>query len=214
MALRIENGERAFEERVRHGEIAGEPFSRAIQAKRDGGLEGNRPRFDFAQNKLCNFTHWRQFAAHIVTHPQAVVTGELLQRIIDTASQLACMTKSRLCFRRLHAARLEQRVGETCLQCQPPLTRRSSVFHFVSFSKRSELSLRLFDLGKFRRRRKAFERGREDGVGVGGAAGRLIEIGKRQRRAQFEALGLLLLRDGDSGEERFFDWRGVCRIAL
>ena len=32
------------------------------------------------------------------------------------------------------------------------------------------------DLRHFRRRRKAFERGREDGVGVGGAGGRLVEL--------------------------------------
>ena len=74
--------------------------------------------------------------------------------------------------------------------------------------------LRLGDLGHFGRRREAFERGREDGVGVGGAAGRLVELGERERRAQFEAARALLLRDGDGGPERFFRGRGVGRIAL
>ena len=69
--------------------------------------------------------------------------------------------------------------------------------------------LRLGDLRHFRRRRKAFERGREDGVGFGGAAGRLIELGQRKRRAQFEAARALLLRDGDGGQESVFRGRGV-----
>src|SRR6516162_6243202 len=47
--------------------------------------------------------------------------------------------------------------------------------------------LRLGDLGHFRRCRKAFERGREDGVGFSGAAGRLAELGERERREQLEA---------------------------
>ena len=51
-------------------------------------------------------------------------------------------------------------------------------------------------------------------MGVGGAAGRLIELGERQRRAQFEAARALLLRDGDGGQEGFLGGRGVGGIAL
>ena len=51
-------------------------------------------------------------------------------------------------------------------------------------------------------------------MGVGGAAGRLIELGERQRRAQFEAARALLLRDGDGGQEGFFRRRGVGGVAL
>jgi len=50
-----------------------------------------------------------------------------------------------------------------------------------------------------RRRRKAIERGREDSAGFSGAAGRLIKLRQRQRRAQFEAARSLLLRDRDGG---------------
>ena len=48
---------------------------------------------------------------------------------------------------------------------------------------RAEQRLRLRDLGHFRRQRKAFERGRECGVGVGGPAGELVEFPKGKRRA-------------------------------
>jgi hypothetical protein len=63
--------------------------------------------------------------------------------------------------------------------------------------------LRFRDLGEFRRRREAFERRREDGGRPGGAAARLIKLRQRQRRAQLEAPRLLLLRDGDGGEEGY-----------
>ncbi len=87
-------------------------------------------------------------------------------------------------------------------------------FDLVRFGQRREQRLRLGDLWHFRRRRKAFERGREDGVGFGGAGGRLIELGERKRRAQFETARALLLRDGDGGQEGFFRRRGVGGIAL
>ena len=77
----------------------------------------------------------------------------------------------------------------------------------------AQQSERLPNVRKLRRRRKAFERGREGGVGVDGAAGRSIESGERERGAQLEALGLLLLRDGDGGEEGFLGWRGIRGIA-
>ena len=86
--------------------------------------------------------------------------------------------------------------------------------NIVSSRQRREQRLRLGDLGHFRRRRKAFERGREDGVGVGGAGGRLVELGERERRAQFEAARALLLRDGDGGQECFLRGRRVGGVAL
>ena len=75
--------------------------------------------------------------------------------------------------------------------------------------QRRQQRLRLGDLRHFGRRRKAFERRREDGVGVGGAAGRLIELRQRQRRAQFKTARPLLLRDRDGGQEGFFRGRGL-----
>ena len=77
-----------------------------------------------------------------------------------------------------------------------------------------EQRLRLGDLGHLGRRRKAFERRREDGVGVGGAAGRLVKLGERQRREQCVPSGALSLRDGDGGLEGVFGWRRLGGIEL
>ena len=44
---------------------------------------------------------------------------------------------------------------------------------------------------------------------VGVAAGRTIELGERERGAQFEAAGFLRSRDGDGGEESFLGGGGV-----
>ena len=46
-------------------------------------------------------------------------------------------------------------------------------------------------------------------MGFDRAAGRLVELGERQRGAQFEAAGFLRLRDGDGGEESGFGGGGV-----
>jgi hypothetical protein len=51
-------------------------------------------------------------------------------------------------------------------------------------------------------------------VRLGGAAGRLIEPGERQRRAQAEALRSLLLCDGDGSQEGFFRRSWVGGVAL
>ena len=51
-------------------------------------------------------------------------------------------------------------------------------------------------------------------MGVDRATGRLVELGERERGAQFEAARALLLRDRDGGQERFFRGRGVGGVAL
>src|SRR5215467_1944354 len=65
-----------------------------------------------------------------------------------------------------------------------------------------EKHLRFRGLGKFRRRRKAFECRSENGVRVGGTVRALIKPRERQRGAQLETFRLLLLRDGNSSEKR------------
>ena len=100
------------------------------------------------------------------------------------------------------------------MQLGQSLAMRGRDFDLVGRCERGQQRLRLGDLGHFRRRREALERGREDGVGFGGAGGRLIELGERKRRAQFEAARALLLRDGERGQEGFFCRRGVGGVAL
>ena len=75
--------------------------------------------------------------------------------------------------------------------------------------ERLEQRLRLRDRRNLRRRRKAFQRRPQNVVGVDRAARGLVELGERQRGAQLEAAGLLLLRDGDGGEEGGFGGGGV-----
>ena len=123
---------------------------------------------------------------------------------------------SRERLRRFHcciASRLDESVAVGHLQLRQPLLLVRFGFDLVGLRQRREQRLRLGDLRHFRRRRKAFERGREDGVGVGGAGGRLIEFRQRQRRAQFKTARALLLRDGDGGQEGVFRGRGVGGVA-
>ena len=75
--------------------------------------------------------------------------------------------------------------------------------------ERLEQRLRLGDLRELRRRRKACQRRPQDVVGVDRAARGLVELGEGQRGAQLEAAGLLLLRDGDGGEEGGLGGGGV-----
>jgi hypothetical protein len=75
--------------------------------------------------------------------------------------------------------------------------------------ERLEQRLRLRDMRKLRRRRKAFQSRPGNVAGVDRAVGGLVELGQRQRGAQLEAAGILLLRDGDGGEEGGFGGGGV-----
>ena len=95
-----------------------------------------------------------------------------------------------------------------------PLPLRDLRPDLVRLRQRRQQRLRLGDLRHLRRRRKAFERGRENGVGVRGATDRLVELRQRQRRAQLEAARALLFRDGDGGQKSFFRRRGIGGIAL
>jgi hypothetical protein len=74
--------------------------------------------------------------------------------------------------------------------------------------------LRFGNLGHFRSRRKAFERRRENRVGVKRAAGQLVEFGEREGRVQLVAARALLLRNGDGGLEGLFGGRAVGGITF
>jgi hypothetical protein len=63
-----------------------------------------------------------------------------------------------------------------------------------SLGERGEKRLRFRNLGKLRRRRKAFERRREDVMGVRGAACGVEMLRQRDRGLEFEGAGALLPR--------------------
>ena len=88
---------------------------------------------------------------------------------------------------RRRSLRPDHRLAIAGLQFQPALARRRRGLYFVGLGERREQRLGLSDLRHFRRRRKAFERRREDVVRVDGAGGGLIEFRQRQRRPQAEA---------------------------
>ena len=62
------------------------------------------------------------------------------------------------------------------------------------------------------RRRKAFERRRENGVGFGGAAGRLIELGEREGGEKFVNARPMMLRGIDSGRVSLYGGLWIVRI--
>jgi hypothetical protein len=74
--------------------------------------------------------------------------------------------------------------------------------------------LRLFDLGKFRGRRKALERRRHQGMSVSGTACGFIQSCQIENCAKLKTARLLLLRDGDCGEESVLGLRRIGWIAL
>jgi hypothetical protein len=117
-------------------------------------------------------------------------------------------------FRRPVTAHSHQRVAVGHLQLRQSLPLRGLRFDLVNLRERGQQGRSLGDLGHFRRWRKAFERRREDGVRVHRAAGRLVELGERQRRAQFEAARPLVFRDGDGAPEGFLSGRGIGGLAL
>jgi hypothetical protein len=76
-----------------------------------------------------------------------------------------------------------------------------------------EQRLRLSDLRHFGRRRKPFQGRRENGLGFGQAAGRLMKLGEEKGRQQFVAACALLLRDGKGGLECLFGGDRIGGIA-
>jgi hypothetical protein len=61
---------------------------------------------------------------------------------------------------------------------------------------RREKGLRLGEFGELLGQREALDRGRQHGVRIGVAIGRVIQLRERHRGAQFEAARFLRLRDG------------------
>src|SRR6516162_2872508 len=99
------------------------------------------------------------------------------------------------------------------LQIEAALALRFYSLNLFGLRQRRKQRLRLCDLRHFRRWRKTFERGREGGVGINGAASGLVEFREWKGGAEFEAASALLPCDGDGGLERLFRRREVGRVA-
>ena len=99
------------------------------------------------------------------------------------------------------------------MKTHPAPPRRRLSLDLLRLRELREQRLRLGDLRHLRRRRKAFERRREDGLGVGGAAGRLAKLGEGKGREQLVAARTLMLGDGDGRPVGVFGWRRVGGIA-
>ena len=154
------------------------------------------------------------FAPREASHPLRKVGRKSFGGVFLPTGQFAGAGKGVLCFLRGEALGPHHRLAVGRLKMKPALSLPLCGLDLLRLRQRRQQRLRLGDLRHFGRRREAFERRREDGVGVGGAAGRLVELGERKRGAQFEAARALLLRDRDGGQEGFFRRRGVGGVAL
>src|SRR5215471_10403978 len=99
-------------------------------------------------------------------------------------------------------------------ECQFCAKRRPSAPSIGSRRKRAEKRLRFRDLGKFRGRRKALERRREQRMSVRGTARGTIKSCQIESCAQLKTARPLLLRDCDCSEKRILGRRRIRRIAL
>jgi hypothetical protein len=108
--------------------------------------------------------------------PESEEHGESLGRVFDSRSQFAGARKSGLGFWRAVAARMQHGLAVAGLQLEPLLTRRDRALHILGLGKRSEQHLCLANLGKLRRRRKAFKRRGQYAVRIDSTIRRLIEL--------------------------------------
>ena len=214
VAAGLEQGERAFQFTQGFDKFAGEVVGHALDPMRDAGLARIGSRRDAGKEGCRMRSHRRELASHVATCPQAVIGRQSLGRVLVARGGLAGCCEGFRRFRRPIAAGGDERVAVGHLQVRQSLPARRFGPDFIGLRQRRQKRLRLGDLRHFRRRRNAFQRGRENGVGFGGAAGRLIEVGERERRAQFETAGALLLRDGDGGQEGVFRGRRIGGVAL
>ena len=135
-------------------------------------------RLDVGEKSCRLRPHRRQFAPRVAAGPQAKVGRQALRRVLRAERRLAGSLERFRRFRRAEASRGDERVAVGHLQLRHAMALRGLRLNLVGFRQRGQQRLRLGDLRHFGRRRKAFERRREHGVGVGGTAGRLIELGQ------------------------------------
>jgi hypothetical protein len=81
IALRIiKDRERAFERNARICKISSKPVRGTVEASSDAGFGRPRPDLDFAFDNFGDVPHRRQFAAHKIPDPEAVIDRERVGR--------------------------------------------------------------------------------------------------------------------------------------
>ena len=194
--------------------ITGKPTREPGGAMGDAGFGRIGSRLDVVEEGFGVSPHLWQVASHGTAGPQPIVDRQSFGRVLVAKRPLAGSREGLGRFRRTNAARCDQRVAVGDVQSLVLLTSRRIRLDLVRLHQRRQQRLRLGDFRHFWRRREAFERWREDGMGLNGAGGRLVEPGERKRRAQFEAARALLLGDGDGGQGSFFCRRGIPGVAF
>ena len=151
--------------RLRHAETA-------------AGAERRRPVRCLLHHHGRDLEHPPRTTAHEFASPGTVENRQTLHRIVDAGSKLIRPFEGGLRFRRMDSTTLQQRVRHADLQILSALPTLSFGFHLLSLCQRREQRPPLDDFRHFRARRESFERRRKDSVGIGCAAGRLIEVGE------------------------------------
>ena len=109
-----------------------------------------------------------EFSAHMQSDPLRGTRLHALGDIVAQGREPFGLRSHRLRLFGGEAFRPDHRLAIAGLQFQPALARRCRGLPLVGLGERREQRLSLRDLRHFRRRRKAFERRREDVVPLGG----------------------------------------------
>ena len=165
-------------------EVAREKLREAEDPPRNQrALPARLPRGD-RLHRGRDLQHPSHVAPGALPRPLAVENREPFHRVAGRGGDVAGPFERGAGFRRVHASALEQRCRHVELEFRAPLAPRGLGLHVVVLRQRRQQRLRFGDLRHFRRRRKAFERRREHGVGVGGAALDRASRAKKRRGVQ------------------------------
>src|ERR1700722_7234131 len=213
IAMRRIIGEGLFKEGLPLPEIALKKTGRAEATAGGARFRGAPPVLRLPQEGLGRPSRLGPFGPHVTPDKMRIVRRESL-RVVPPAAHFAEASESLLGLLRGETLRPHERLAEGSLDLDPALAPGGCGPDLFSLGQRLKQGFRFGDLRHFRRRRKAIESGREDGVGFGRAAGGLVELGERERCAQLEAARALTLSDGDGGLERLLGARRLGWVTL
>jgi len=214
VALWDEVGQRTLEEGSRRSQVALTEQDLGQKAASCDGFRGAPTGLGFPQEGLSHFLRQGKFAAHGTPYALRVKGSEPRGGVFLLPRQFGEAGERGFGFFCYKALSQQESLTVRRLQIQASLALPDRGLDLLCLRKRREQCLRLGDLRHFQRRREASEGRREDGVGFGRAAGRLVELGERKRGAQPPTAGALLLCDGDGGLEGFLGRRTIGQVAF